>query len=502
MSNLMETQAFAQFTLDRIERHESDFEVLFFDESIKAKLNRSKLRLSKETTPFLKDTSYHINQTIAAIPVNVEGLDAEQLRQRGESVPQHLPSELDKSLLVPPRPVPPLITQTDQRMMRSHTYELVQRARMQSNMRRKHDFSKWMKTKWKHFQKIGGGEVVSIGFLSDEQRREMFEARLQQVSDVIDRYEGAHLSSQSRDEVKAALQDLHAQHLILMHAADEEQLVDSSDQEDLQLIYNRLFRVITIYEDHESTFSSHPHSHPHPTLPLVPPNSASVSQNPSSTSLPPSQAPPPKNETVIPTVGNVQQGQVVESVERKEEDGRERIPLSSSPPPESILDAAGKIDACLPDVSQKGEVEDTPSSPPSPSPPPVPPKSFPYVPTPVQNAPQQHTESQTPNQVEQIPPHPQTPDKPASNSDPSLTQSAGDLPDSMDRHQELSERGVQETGHHKETSNNNSPSNDHGRIVRDATTPVRKGSSAGSGNGAEEPSAMLVAAFSPSREEG
>ncbi|KAJ3096697.1 DENN domain-containing protein 4C [Phlyctochytrium planicorne] len=240
LTSLVETQSFAQFTLDRIERPESDYEILFFDESIKAKLNRSKLKFSKETTPFLKDSTYNIRATVAISPPNLENLDP----------------TFDTSLFIPGRPVAPLVTQSDQKMMRSHTIELVQRARMASGMKRKQDFSKWMRTKLKHFQKIGGGEIVSIGHLSDEQRRELFEERLHEVAEVIDGYEAAHLSSLSPEEIKAAIDDLHSQHLILMKAADEEQLVDSSDQDELQNIYNRLFRVITIYEDHHITIDT------------------------------------------------------------------------------------------------------------------------------------------------------------------------------------------------------------------------------------------------------
>lgn len=75
MTHLVETQAFMQFTLDRLERPESDFEVLFFDESVKEKRNRSKFRISKETTPFLKETSYDVKVTIPVIGVNLDGLE-------------------------------------------------------------------------------------------------------------------------------------------------------------------------------------------------------------------------------------------------------------------------------------------------------------------------------------------------------------------------------------------------------------------------------------------
>jgi len=53
LTHFLETQAFSQFNLDRIEREETDFEILFFDESIKAKLNRSKMKFTKDPTPFL-----------------------------------------------------------------------------------------------------------------------------------------------------------------------------------------------------------------------------------------------------------------------------------------------------------------------------------------------------------------------------------------------------------------------------------------------------------------
>ena len=51
--------------------------------------------------------------------------------------------------------------------------------------RRKQDFSKWWKARWKHFQNIGGSEWMAL-YLSDDQRKEILEERLQQVSEVID----------------------------------------------------------------------------------------------------------------------------------------------------------------------------------------------------------------------------------------------------------------------------------------------------------------------------
>ncbi|KAJ3315495.1 hypothetical protein HDV04_003037 [Boothiomyces sp. JEL0838] len=240
MSIVVETQAFAQFVLDRIERPETDYQVLFFDESIKQKLNRSKMRFTKETTPFLNEQTYQISSTIMAMPVNQDDLPTDNYY----SVDVF---EWKSVYEVQPRTPQQLLTEADLQMMRSHTNELVNRARIAA-MKGKQDFTKWMKLKWKGFQKTDASEVPV--FSSDDQRRDLLEERLEQVTRVIDMYEASHLSSQRYSQVERAIHNLHEQNLILLKACDEEQLVDSSDQEELQRIISRLIRVITIYEQH------------------------------------------------------------------------------------------------------------------------------------------------------------------------------------------------------------------------------------------------------------
>jgi hypothetical protein len=53
LSQFVNSQMFTQFITDRLTRSPREYEVLFFDEIIKLKLNRSKLKLLKEGTPFL-----------------------------------------------------------------------------------------------------------------------------------------------------------------------------------------------------------------------------------------------------------------------------------------------------------------------------------------------------------------------------------------------------------------------------------------------------------------
>lgn len=68
LSNLTNSQMFTQFITDRLLKSSQDPEILVFDEYIKLKKNRSKLKLVKEDTPFLNDDSFRVSQIIWATP--------------------------------------------------------------------------------------------------------------------------------------------------------------------------------------------------------------------------------------------------------------------------------------------------------------------------------------------------------------------------------------------------------------------------------------------------
>eukprot|EP00124_Ichthyophonus_hoferi_P000069 Ihof_evm22s2 gene=Ihof_evmTU22s2 len=74
VSEILQTQGFFQFIVERGERDPNDFEVLFFDENIKKKMNRSVTRtIGKLSTPFLNDvTTYGITSTYKALPPDCE----------------------------------------------------------------------------------------------------------------------------------------------------------------------------------------------------------------------------------------------------------------------------------------------------------------------------------------------------------------------------------------------------------------------------------------------
>ncbi|KAL9544184.1 hypothetical protein MBANPS3_007762 [Mucor bainieri] len=68
LSSLGNSQMFTQFITDRLLKSSQDPEILVFDEYIKLKLNRSKLKFVKEETPFLNDESFRVSQIIWATP--------------------------------------------------------------------------------------------------------------------------------------------------------------------------------------------------------------------------------------------------------------------------------------------------------------------------------------------------------------------------------------------------------------------------------------------------
>ncbi|KAG0258686.1 hypothetical protein BG011_003144 [Mortierella polycephala] len=68
LSAFTESQAFGQFIQDRVDRSPGDPEIMFFDEVIKAKINRSRFRLGREETKFLDDPSYGVQGTLKAVP--------------------------------------------------------------------------------------------------------------------------------------------------------------------------------------------------------------------------------------------------------------------------------------------------------------------------------------------------------------------------------------------------------------------------------------------------
>ncbi len=115
------------------------------------------------------------------------------------------------------------------------------------------DITTWQKVKMKIFS----DERVLL--MSDDQRRELLDVRLNQVTREIDRYEVSSLGDNSEMAIDSALVILHLQNVIMMKINDEEQLiVESSDQTKYHGVLVRLINLITVFEEQKQKLEKRP----------------------------------------------------------------------------------------------------------------------------------------------------------------------------------------------------------------------------------------------------
>ena len=105
LSELCSTQQFDDFITKRLYSPELP-DIIFFDQSIDAKLNRSRLKLKKVHTPFLQSAKVHKQlETFVAVEPNTSDLFEE-----APFIYETWPEKFDSSLFCRPRPIPGMIT--------------------------------------------------------------------------------------------------------------------------------------------------------------------------------------------------------------------------------------------------------------------------------------------------------------------------------------------------------------------------------------------------------
>ncbi|KAL3910952.1 MAG: hypothetical protein SGILL_007480, partial [Bacillariaceae sp.] len=105
LSELCATQQFDEFITKRLYSPELP-DIIFFDQSIDAKLNRSRLKIRKTETPFLQSAKAHkqLEKFIAVEP------STESLPRSGPFMYRKFPEQFDNALFGSPRPIPRMIT--------------------------------------------------------------------------------------------------------------------------------------------------------------------------------------------------------------------------------------------------------------------------------------------------------------------------------------------------------------------------------------------------------
>jgi pentatricopeptide repeat protein len=105
LTQLCATQHFDDFITKRLYSPEMP-DIIFFDQSIDAKLNRSRLKFSKVDTPFLQSAKTHkILKTFTAVEPSNDDLPSD-----GPFIYKSWPETFDSDLFCKPRPIPNIIT--------------------------------------------------------------------------------------------------------------------------------------------------------------------------------------------------------------------------------------------------------------------------------------------------------------------------------------------------------------------------------------------------------
>lgn len=110
VSELCTTQHFDDF-LSRRMYSPGEPDLVFFDQSIDAKLNRSKLKLKKVETSFLHSAKVHKQLTkLHAVSPNEDGLPFSNITKKIPYIYEKFPDKLDTNLFCTPRPIPKMIS--------------------------------------------------------------------------------------------------------------------------------------------------------------------------------------------------------------------------------------------------------------------------------------------------------------------------------------------------------------------------------------------------------
>jgi pentatricopeptide repeat protein len=111
MFQFCQTQHYHNF-LSRRMYSPGEPDLIFFDQSIDAKLNRSKMKLKKVETPFLHAAKVHKELIkLPAVPPNKEGLPVPSGEgQKSQYVYPKIPDTFNKCFFFPPRPTPKMIS--------------------------------------------------------------------------------------------------------------------------------------------------------------------------------------------------------------------------------------------------------------------------------------------------------------------------------------------------------------------------------------------------------
>eukprot|EP00127_Corallochytrium_limacisporum_P005864 Clim_evm9s214 gene=Clim_evmTU9s214 len=239
---IVDTGTFAQFICERITGDESDFHVLFFDESIKKKQNRSRRVLSKHMTPFIDDKTYNLNTIYEAKEPSMEdGQTISDLMASSGRIYLYetFPTTFDTSLMHKYYPARPLMQERDYIRMRTHVMALARKVTLAEIARQR--------------KKDGGSASKSTEDVFTTKEELEKQAKLQFVETVQELHDRLERVSIPEDELPYCSPETIER--AIMHLVNAQQLImeasDVADRFNINELSLLLRDVVARISDHE-----------------------------------------------------------------------------------------------------------------------------------------------------------------------------------------------------------------------------------------------------------
>ncbi|KAL3914284.1 MAG: hypothetical protein SGILL_006164 [Bacillariaceae sp.] len=207
LSELCATQQFDEFMTKRLYSPELP-DIIFFDQSIDAKLNRSKLKIRKTETPFLQSAVAHkkLEKFIAVEP------NTDDLPERGPFMYRSWPEQFKEGLFGCPRPIPKTITAEFDRQA-----SLMKQLRVSFSSPGINEAAELMELYKSDYDSNPEGMLFTVFFFTYsavigleweeyQERQRQMESQCSEASFDLNKPEGEGLSQDAHDEQKEVLE--------------------------------------------------------------------------------------------------------------------------------------------------------------------------------------------------------------------------------------------------------------------------------------------------------
>jgi hypothetical protein len=167
-----------------------------------------------------------------------------QIESHQTFVYETFPSSITTDYLIEPRNFEPMESSIQDIQLKEHTAALARRVRMHRHTNAQ---KAWTAQVQRQFRKPAHDQV----HISEEERNFVFDILIEEVYSKIQSctYTPEQLQTMEISEIEAACKILYEQQQVLISSADDSELVEKDNVDDLQNTLKSIITKITLYED-------------------------------------------------------------------------------------------------------------------------------------------------------------------------------------------------------------------------------------------------------------